>query len=101
MSERQTAIQAGDTVAEQQVDQAVLQGLHDAADACPPSPPEAKQGFQNVADHYGESKSREERDNVVLHMVKDVLIKPTLHTALIGAGALTLSFRSCGDDDRS
>ncbi|KAG9087904.1 hypothetical protein FS749_002565 [Ceratobasidium sp. UAMH 11750] len=45
MSERQTAIQAGDTVAKQQADQAVLRGLHDAADACPHSPPEAKQGF--------------------------------------------------------
>ncbi|KAG8739230.1 hypothetical protein FRC10_005861 [Ceratobasidium sp. 414] len=90
---KQIAIQTRNTVAEQQADQAVLQGLHNAADACPPNPPEAKQGFQNAANHYAESKSREELDNVVLHLAEKVLIHSTgaISTVLLGAGALALS----------
>ncbi|KAG9125730.1 hypothetical protein FRC07_006444 [Ceratobasidium sp. 392] len=91
MAERQAAIQAGNLLVEKQADKEIPQGLHDAADACPDSSPAAKQGFQNAANKYSESTSRAERDNVVLHIVKNILIKQGLHAILLGAGVMTIT----------
>ncbi|KAG8723781.1 hypothetical protein FRC09_001804 [Ceratobasidium sp. 395] len=91
MAERQTSINTGDLLTEQKADQAIPLGLHNAANACPASSPEAKQGFRNATNGYSGWNSREERDSVALHVVKNVLAKTTLHGILLGAGTMTIT----------
>ncbi|QRV88177.1 hypothetical protein RhiJN_16195 [Ceratobasidium sp. AG-Ba] len=89
MAERQQAIQSGSFVAEWRANQSICRGLQDAANTCPRSAPQAKQGFQNMANLYRDKPSRRERDNLVLHFAKRVLSMKNLASVLAGAAALT------------
>lgn len=94
--ERNDAIKRNDAQAEQRTDQNIVQGLWNA-DACPPNAPDAKQGFQNSANKYERSRSRHERDNIIVAITKGVLIKQGVAAILVGASALTIASLAAPD----